>query len=168
MSWSSMEPVGFPDYVMNEHGHVQSLNNKRAIKPSYNQHGFPYIQLRDAEGDRKARGILPLVAKMFLDEPLDKNDNTLIRKDGDKRNTHESNLAWRTRSYAIRYHNELREPGLFNYPVYSLDNSTGRHARFLTMREAAIFYGVREEELFNNMTGGTPVYYASDVTIHKN
>lgn len=170
MSWTSLEPVGFPDYIINEYGHVQSFINRRAIKPSLNQHGFPYVQLRDGEGDRKARGIASLVASIFLDEPRNPSDNTLIRKDGIKTNTHYENLAWRSRSYAITYHKELdlNKAGLFNYPVYSLESGSGRHVRFNTMREAGIFYGVRELELFDNVAAGIPIHYASHVTMYKN
>lgn len=170
MPWSSLEPLGFPDYVLNEYGHVQSFKNKRLIKPSYNQYGFPYVQIRDSDGQRRARGTASLVAHLFLDDPSSPADNTLIRKDGDKVNTHVDNLAWRTRSYAINYHRdlEINVGGLFNYPVYSLESGSGRHVRFNTMREAAIYYGVREVELFDNMAAGVPVHYASHVTMYKN
>lgn len=169
MAWHSMEDQGFPDYVINEYGHVQSIINERLIRPSFNQHGFPYVQLRDEIGDRKARGVASLVAERFLMDPEDPMDNTLIRKDGDKNNTHYSNLAWRTRSYSINYHKDLEvdRAGLFNYPVYSLESGSGRHVRFDTMRDAAIFYGVREVELFNNLAAGIPVHYAWHVTMYK-
>lgn len=166
MLWESLDPAGFPDYFINEHGHVRSYDG-HPVNVTYNQAGYPCVQIRDESGSRKVRSVMSLVARIFLDEPERDTDDTLIRKDGDKNNTHVSNLAWRTRSYAINYHRSLRGEGLFNYPVYALENGGERHIRFETMRQAAIHYGVIERYLFDNMTAGDSVYYAPHVQMYK-
>lgn len=167
MLWESLDPAGFPDYFINEHGHIRSYDGY-PVNVTYNQAGFPYVQIREEDGSRKVRSVMSLVARIFLDEPERDIDDTLIRKDGDKNNTHASNLAWRTRSYAITYHRALKGEGIFNFPVYALENDGERHIRFETMRQAAIHYGVLEQELFNNMTSESEVYYAPHVQMYKN
>lgn len=169
MDWYPMGSVGFPDYNINEYGHIFSVKRNKVVDPSINQAGIPYVYIRDSEDERQTRSISHLVASIFLDTPQDPSLNTLIRKDGSKVNTHKDNLAWRTRSYAINYHKELElnRVGMFPYPVYALEAGDGRHVRFKNMREAVIRYGVREVELFDNLAAGVPIFFAPHVTMYK-
>lgn len=169
MDWQAMDHIGFPDYKINGNGDIFSLVRQRLIFPSHNQDGRPYVNLRAESGERFIQSVASLVAKVYLGKPMDPYDSTVIHKDGDRSNVHYTNLAWRSRSYAIMYHKEVEAGGerLYDLPVFVVERGTGVYKNFATLTEASVHYGVREIDLLHNLVSEDPLYYEDYVSVYK-
>lgn len=163
---TSLGFMGFPNYFVYENGQIESLKTGRYLKRFYNQHGAAFVTLTSPEGRRLHKTLVVLVAEAFLDVPPEGWD-TVLRRDGTHRNTHYTNLAWRTRPYAIRYHKEIRHDTLHPFKVYVKDpDHPGEPQEFPDLREVAMHYAVCETDLAKNMLHGTPLYFAPGVEVY--
>lgn len=121
--WRPIE--GFPDYALNINGEVLNVRQDRIIKPFFNQRGHAMVGLYLGP-DQITLSVARLVAAEFLELPTRSFFNTLIHKDGNKGNAAATNLAWRPRHFAIRYHQQFENfrqtgklhPAGFDVPIY--------------------------------------------------
>lgn len=109
---------GFSDYAINDKGEVFSIRMERLITPQTNRTGVVNVVLRQ-EGKQYCRSVAVLVARHFLTPDPREDMNTLIHLDGDRSNVAANNLAWRPRSFAVRYHKQFVTPplGRLNRPL---------------------------------------------------
>lgn len=84
-----------PDYMVSEHGVVVRKRDFKVVKWGYSVDGYPKVKLRLGVNSRICRLVHRLVALSFVDGYAPGLDVNHI--DGNKLNTHPSNLEWVTR-----------------------------------------------------------------------
>jgi hypothetical protein len=102
-----------------------------------------------------SRSIPRLVASTFLSPPTD-IFNTPIQLDGDPENCRVDNLMWRPRWYAVKYKRqfEARYHRPIDEPILAVD----QHEKFPNSFEAALRYGLLEEEVVLSILNNTPAW----------
>lgn len=144
--WSQCED--YPQYSVSPEGEVKSRQRRRVLKTRQNQRGVVMVNLMQ-DGVRVTRSVALLVAQAYLGGRPTPAYNSLIHLDGDKSNCHASNLMWRPRWYAVRYHKMFeREP--LNVSIMIED--TGEV--FGTIREMCMKYGLDETYSYLELCNG--------------
>lgn len=140
-------------YSISEYGQVRNERTRKLMAISRNRSGVLFVQMY-VEGQYITRSVAQLVAEHFLDPPILKSYTSVIHHDGDKSNCAAGNLSWRTRSYAIAYNRQFTydRPPLGKRRVY--EPATG--ITFESTREAGIYYGLKEFDIFSSATSGQP------------
>jgi hypothetical protein len=133
----------FPGYSVSEEGQVRNDRTGRILALTRNQFGIIQVGLSRFNVQYK-RSVALLVAKAHLDPPHLKPFNTPIHLDGDRSNNHYSNLMWRPRWFAVKYHAQFQndERG-FDVPVIELHSGE----RFRSSWDAAIKYGLIDRDI---------------------
>lgn len=144
----------FPGYSVSDRGRVLNEDTQRIMAVLVNQQGVAYVGLtRDKVQYR--RGLALLVANEFLDPPPASIFDTPIHLDGDKTNADVRNLAWRPRWFAVKYHKQFKHPPKgFRVPIQDVETGT----IFETSWEAAITYGLLDEEILSSIVNLTYVW----------
>lgn len=137
------EIVEFPGYSVSSHGRIRNDRTRRIMVVTVNQRGIVNVGLVRA-GDQYKRSVAVLVAQAFLSSPGHPAFDTPIHLDGDRLNNHVSNLMWRPRWFAVKYHQQFsnRERG---FPVPVVEVNSGE--RFRNSWEAALKYGLIDREI---------------------
>jgi hypothetical protein len=150
-----IEIQDFSGYSVSSLGHVRNDCTNRVLAINRNQSGVLSVQLRK-DGIFYVRGVGRLVAEHFVPPHENPRFNTPIHRDGDRSNCEAVNLAWRPRSYAIRYHQEFSNDRL----VYSTDKILNKDTGliFESCREAGIYFGLRQYDVFASAHYGTPTW----------
>lgn len=129
-------------------------------KHSVHKSGTRYVFLCKDGGGNISLGVARVVASIFLDRSVPERWNTIIYKDGDMANCAASNLAWRPRSYAIRFNKHHRgEHMASNTPVSAIDGSGEFLRYFVTIDDAAAFYGLLPKDIFTMAVNGAECYF---------
>ena len=93
---------GFAKYDISEDGVVTDINHGKVVEPvlshAKGNHYYMRVTLTDDKGRRRMHNIIRLLAITYLECPS--GSAQAIAIDGDNRNTHLSNVMWRTRSDA--------------------------------------------------------------------
>lgn len=97
----------FPEYAVSNHGEIQNIHWRRMLKPQTTRSGHARIGLMDESGRQRQLSIGRLVADAFLPPHDNPHFSTPIHRDGDRMNCHVSNLMWRPRWFAIKYHQQF-------------------------------------------------------------
>ena len=125
--WVRLED--FPMYKISDLGNIVNDTNGRLVATSLTKQGAVKVGLQHA-GKQYTRGVAVLVAKVFV-PGADEHFNTPIHLDADQRNCEATNLMWRPRWFAYKYHQQftdLHRDRLETYsvmgPVIDLDNRT--------------------------------------------
>jgi hypothetical protein len=143
MEWKTIPE--FPDYSVSRGGQIRNDHTDRilALTLTRSQGGLVQVGLvRD--GMQYKRGVALLVARAFLDPPTPPTFDTPINLDGDRCNNHVSNLMWRPRWFAVKYHKQFHnEKRGFDQPIR--DIHTGIVYR--TSWDAAITHGLIDREI---------------------
>lgn len=144
----------FPDYSVSDHGRVRTDKSDRILALSVNQSGLVQVGLM-YNGVQRHKSVPLLVAKAFVPEPGGAFD-TPINLDGDRRNNHMDNLAWRPRWFAIRYNQQFRYP--YEYPILVpiVDLKTGVVSP--NSFECSKEYGLLEKDLVLSILNRTYVW----------
>jgi hypothetical protein len=82
--------------------------------------------------------------------------DTVIHKNGNKEDCNASNLAWRTRSYAIHYHKQFAESSFYEHDTPIEVIETG--AKFDNVREASINFGIIHSYIALSALSGEPAW----------
>lgn len=144
----------FPGYSVSSHGRVRNDDNERIMTLLRNQQGIINVGLSKNKKQYK-RSVTLLVANAFLDPPVPASFDTPINLDGDRSNNYVSNLMWRPRWFAAKYHAQFHN-GQRGYKVPIEDVATGQ--RFPTSWEAAIEFGLIDREIFTATENRTYVW----------
>ena len=168
-SFKSLDIIDCSNYIVSEDGTVRHRINQHVKQPSVNQYGTHFVNLTDDFGKQRSIPVATIVAKAFL-EPENSNHNIVIFKDGDRTNYHADNLAYRTRSYAIRYNkfcgSEAWVQSNIRCHIESVDRY-GNRKRFNTLLEAAVYHGVLPNDIAISMHHERPVYIVDGLTFYK-
>lgn len=143
--WRKIER--FRDYSVSTLGRVRNDETGRIMAQMRNQTGIRYVGLtRNRKQIRRCVSIL--VAMAFLEEPEDKTFDSPINLDGDRSNNEVTNLMWRPRWFAVKFHKQFHD-GYSDYPDYIYpveDVDTGQ--RFSSSWEASMTQGVLVHDVF--------------------
>lgn len=150
--WRPIE--GFPRYSINSEGEVRHEPNGRPLLPRYNQYGVPYVGLMSG-WQQHIRSLPRLVAYTFLPPPTE-IFNTPIQLDGNPGNCRAENLMWRPRWYAVKYKRQFGSR--FHRPINKPIHAIGKGERFPNSFEAALRYGLLEEEVVLSIENNTPAW----------
>lgn len=112
------------------------------------------VNVMDEEDRKKTKSVALLVAKEFLTRPRNSMYNTLIYLDGDKTNCAASNLMWRPRWYAVRYHKMFGETPI---NVSVIIQETGE--TFATLRDLCVKYGLDEKYTYVDMLNDNECFH---------
>lgn len=149
--WTPCE--GFPNYSVSPEGVL--MNNQRGtlVKGRKNRQGIIMVNL-SRDGGRFTRSAALLVAQAYLGPPRNEAYNSVIHLDGDRGNCEASNLMWRPRWYAIKYHQMFNEKP---FDVSVTIEETGEI--FGTLREACMKYGLYERYTYVDMCNGSKCFH---------
>lgn len=164
----------FPDYEISDHGNVFSKRNNQPLALSFNTRGHVKVNF-SSEGTIHTRSVRVLVAEAFVDVPDDPytlseeffgdlladhtnrgTDLDVINLDGDPRNNHYTNLAWRPHWFAWKYARQFHVPTPDEYNVPVLNTLTGE--AFNNVMEAGVRNGELWEYVYNSAITSRPVY----------
>ena len=155
----SLEPLGFPLYSVSDLGEVMNNNVWIAKAHMKNQHGYNFVSLY--QGSRRmSRQVSALVAETFLRGMYPLEWDTIIHLDGDLDNCKASNLAYRPRSYAIRYNRAIRTVDRSKWHLeHTAIDWDGVELRFDNVVDSATHFGILMEEVIKALdTGESPVF----------
>ena len=129
----------FPSYSVSNLGRIRLDRLDRILHPSRNQHGHLKVNLVK-DGATYTRHVNQLVGKAFNGEPTRHDFISIIHLDGDKTNCEASNLDWRPRYFAIKYHMQFENPNFRKARMGVENTKTGE--QFKTIQEAVMHYGL--------------------------
>lgn len=151
--WSHI--TDFPKYAVSNHGSVMNVLTHTLMKHLRNQRGYTYVGLFNAKGVQLNRSVALLVANAFLKPHPLSSFNTPINVNGIRTDNYVSNLMWRPRWFAYKYHRQFYTgPRGFLQPVYDVD--TGE--QYPTSFQAAIRYGLLDREILLSAIRNEPVW----------
>jgi len=153
-----LDVAGYPNYEVSNLGQLRSKKSGNLLHPSKNQHGHLKVNLA-YEGRVKTRQLNRLVAEAFLETPHRSDFISVIHIDGDKTNCAASNLAWRPRYFAIRYHLQFETALWKENHTKIIETKTGRI--YNTIQEAVLEHGLIMSEILvaaHNRTFVWPTY----------
>ena len=151
--WDKIED--FPIYSISDFGRVRNELRGTLLKNCYVQYGMLVVSLY-RDGKQHRRSVATLVAGSFIPSPPREDFTTIIHKDGNRDNCHYTNLDWRPRHFAIRFHRERMLSPFPNWrlPFRMLD--TGEI--FSTPSECAVKYGLLEGGIYLALVNQSPVF----------
>lgn len=155
MSWIPVPK--FPGYSVNNLGQVRNDHTERILRPQFTGAGVPYIGMM-RNGEHLNRGLALLVMQSWRPMTNEYFD-TPINMDWDRANCELDNLMWRPRWFAIRYHQQAKEPyqNRINAPVRPVDDEEVWNSSL----EASQAYGLLERDVVMsilNRTYAWPTY----------
>lgn len=149
-----LELDGFPDYVISSLGNVFNIKTKAPRSFSRNQQGLVKVTL-SRNGQLHTRSLAVLVAQTFVPDHNSVFD-TPIHLDGDRWNNCASNLAWRPRWFAIKYHQQFREVA-FHKISLSLELIQTQE-KFFGVMDPCIKYGLCYMDVILSYTNNSRVF----------
>lgn len=169
--WKPLDIIDCSTYMVSDRGEVLHQVSGRLKNPSRNQYGTYFVNLTDDYGKQRSFPIASLVAYAFIGSSgVQPGHNTLIYKDGNRENYTLENLAYRTRSYAIRYNKFFATADLSQFNLWSPLESEDRdgHIRhFNTLLEATVYHGVLPEDIVISTHHERPVYIVEGLQFRK-
>lgn len=161
--YRSLEPLGFPLYSISDFGEVMNNNTWIAKARVKNQHGYNFVTLY--QGPRRlSRQVAVLVAETFLRGMYPLEWKTLIYLDGDLDNCKASNLAYRPRSYALRYNRSIRTVDRSKWHLeHTAIDWDGVELRFDNVVDSAMHFGILIEDVLKALDTGESPVFAPDV-----
>lgn len=131
-------------YSVNNLGQVRNDYTKKILAESYNQQGMAKVSIF-FEDKPKTLLVSNLVATAFLPTPPT-HFTTPININGDRANCEASNLAWRPRWFAVKYHQQFRSVlWQAHKDLQMMDLDTGE--MFARPHDIVLKYGVLLEDL---------------------
>lgn len=128
---------------------IKNRATGRPVGSRQNRQGFVMANLMTEDGRKVTRSVALLVADAYLNAPRNENYNSVIHLDGDKGNCEATNLMWRPRWYAVRYHRMFSEDVI---PVSVYIEET--REEFGTLRDLCMKYGLEEKYTYLDMRNG--------------
>ena len=105
----------YPNYFIDTHGNVYSVQRNKLLKPQLNPHGYHLLGL-SKNGKMITCRIHRLVAEQFIPNP--RNYPAVNHIDGNRQNNNVNNLEWCSHMYNAQIENTLRSPTQIKYIKY--------------------------------------------------
>lgn len=100
--------LGYPNYVVSDHGRVINTKTDRTLAITVNRaSGWRYVALGKA-GEMKRYPLAGLVADAFLPVP-ERPNTSVLHIDGDRGNCTAYNLHWKARWFVVMYMKEIND-----------------------------------------------------------
>jgi hypothetical protein len=141
----------FPGWSVSDQGHIQNDHTGRILRVRQNRQGLVMVGLMRG-GTQHTRSVAKIVANEFVRAESDSFD-TVIYLNGDRGDCRATNLLWRSRPFAIRYHH-MFEDLPYQEGVYIPE----RGERYYSLREACTTYGLIESMAHRAMLTGEPIF----------
>ena len=144
----------FMMYAVSNYGRVINLKSGREMTYSPTQYGDLTVGMMK-NGKQWRRSVKVLVAKAWVPgESL--IFDTVINKDSDRRNNHYTNLAWRPRWFAWKYHHQFYAPPTWAHhgPVMCVETQYV----YDSIGAVAVEEGVMMDDVRKSITFGTRVF----------
>lgn len=139
--WREIEE--FPGYSVSDTGLVRNDQTGLLLGRTLNGSGVAYVNMtRDRVHHNRA--IARLVAEAFLPPPKFTTFDTPINLDGDRTRLEVTNLMWRPRWFAVKYHQQFKKIWSSSDAVVDIETEK----RFKTSMEAAMTYGLLALDIF--------------------
>lgn len=142
-----------PEFAVSDHGRVEDIEKSRLVPTRINQRGLPMVTLRAGTGRQVTRSVAILVAKVFVYVLEYDWFDSVINLNGDREDCRALNLMWRSRSFALRYHDMFKHAP---YRVAVTIPELGEH--YGSLREACTKYGLIEKQTYMNIMHGEPCF----------
>lgn len=133
----------FPGYSISPLGRVVNDATGEQLHVRVNQYGVAYVGMM-RNGAQITRSLALLVARTFIPQPNPIFD-TPINLNGDRRNCHVENLAWRPYWYARFYNAQFKHR--YSHPILVPVKAVGEREVFSDSLAAASYYGLLEREV---------------------
>lgn len=151
--WRDIEE--FPGYAVSDEGRILNDHFNRLMTQNANQQGIMFVGLM-RDGRQYKRSVALLVAEAFLAPPPREDFDTPINLDGDRSNNFATNLEWRPRWFAIKYHAQFNVETPFGFKQAVEILQTGEI--FDNVRDCVTKYGLLEKEVILAAHNRTAVF----------
>lgn len=141
----------FPGYMVSSLGNIYNSRTKRNRKPTINQQGIAAVTF-SVHGGLYTRSIALLVANAFVPFSDNYHYDTPLHKDGDRANCQASNLVWRPRWFARRYHRQFKIDQFHDLRVKVELVDTGE--RFVGVVEPCVKYSLVFNDILKSAVEG--------------
>jgi hypothetical protein len=139
------------EFSVSDWGRVRNDETGYVLRPSVNQQGIRYVNLKRSRNQTVVRSVAVMVATTFIPETRIQY-NAVIHLDGDKGNCTVRNLMWRPRNMAVEYHQQfgdlMREKCLVD-PFMEL--TTGCSDEFDKLMTAGMRFGLLDRMIRANL-----------------
>lgn len=129
----------FPKYEIGSDGSVKTIKTGRLLHASLTQSGHAKVNLVK-NGETYTRNVNHLVAKAFVTDPPRPDFISVIHLDGNKLNCSATNLLWRPRYFAIKYHLQFDTPNFKTSAIPIVDIRTGE--KYESIQHAVTKHGL--------------------------
>lgn len=151
VEWRDIED--FPNWGVSENGLVVSDWTSRAMAINQNQQGLAIVKMT-RDGKQFTRSLALLVAKAYLEPPPNPAYNSIVHLNGDRMDCRATNLMWRPRWYALRYHAMFDDmPYRVSVYIPAIDSA------FDSLREFCTTYGLVESYTYIDMCNHEPCFH---------
>ena len=140
-NWASIP--SFPGYSVSDTGLVRNDETERVLVRLVNPHGNVYVGLVH-DGQQFNRSVARLVAEAFLPRHHYHAFDTPINLDGDRTHLGVTNLMWRPRWFAVKYHQQFKKVWSENRAIVDVDSG----ARYRNSMYAAKTHGLLALNVF--------------------
>jgi hypothetical protein len=143
----------FPNYFVNPLAQIMNGRTESLLVATEesNYGSLSIVLFKGSHGYR--RSLAKVVAFAFIAKPTHWCD-TPIHLDGDRGNCVASNLMWRPRHIAVKYHRQQANLPIINNPKKVQNITTGE--MFENVQEAARAHGLLIHDLVDYILNGTP------------
>lgn len=152
IEWRRIET--FPSYSVSNIGTVRNDDTGQYMALLLNQRGIVNVGLTKQHKQYK-RAVGLLVARAFVEDPMNEAFDAPINLDGDRTNNRVENLIWRPRWFARRYFTQFAQPHIESYrPVVNVETEE----EFFNAWVAATNYGVLHRDIVLSLLNHCPVW----------
>lgn len=144
----------FPNYSVSDLGRIRNEDYGRIIKISKTKQGGAKVGLV-LGGKQHTRSVKVLVAEAFVDGYTERF-NTPINLDGNQHNNVASNLLWRPRWFAWKYHHQFEEADRYFKMGPVINRKTG--IIYKTIFDAATKNGLLFYDVLSSAINQDPVF----------
>ena len=150
--WRDLD--SFPGWAVNSQGDILNEYTSRVMRVRQNAQGITMVGLtRRGERKQYTRSVALIVARAFVENPMPEFFDSVIHLNGDRIDCRALNLMWRSRSFALRYHD------MFNHQPYRLAvYIPQKKERYASLREACTTYGLVEPMAYMNLNNREPCF----------
>lgn len=145
---------GFPEYSVSTSGEIRNDARRKPVRTSLTKQGGVKVGLMSG-GKQFSRGVKNLVAEAFVPGKSETMDTPMLL-DGNQENLHVSNIVWRPRWFAWKYHRQFDMIKTYAGvgPIY--DRRSG--IRYEDIVEAGIVNGLLFNEINLSLLNHTPCF----------
>lgn len=138
----------FPMYAVSNFGNVMNISRNLVMAHRTNKQGIRMVSLMSESSHRQVtRSVALLVAETFIPQPRS-TFNSPIHLDGNRDHCHISNLDWRPRWFAVKFHRQFHDIRFWHEEIEL--GIVGTEERFQGWARPSIKYGLLYEGIIRS------------------